>query len=37
MRYKPLPRTSLTVPELSLGTMMFGGQTNEADSLRIMD
>ena len=37
MRYKALPKTSLIVPELCLGTMMFGGQTSEAESLRIMD
>lgn len=37
MRYNNLPGTSLTVSALSLGTMMFGGQTNEADSLAIMN
>ena len=37
MRYNNLPGTSLKVSALSLGTMMFGGQTNEADSLAIMD
>ncbi|HEY3423151.1 MAG TPA: aldo/keto reductase [Negativicutes bacterium] len=37
MRYNNLPGTSLKVSALSLGTMMFGGQTSEADSLAIMD
>ncbi len=37
MKYNNLPGTSLKVSGLSLGTMMFGGQTNEADSLSIMD
>jgi aryl-alcohol dehydrogenase-like predicted oxidoreductase len=37
MEYKNLSKTSLKVSALSLGTMMFGGQTNEADSLEIMD
>ncbi|MDR3191702.1 MAG: aldo/keto reductase [Treponema sp.] len=37
MRYKQLPKTGLTVSQLSLGTMMFGGQTNEPDSIAIMD
>jgi aryl-alcohol dehydrogenase-like predicted oxidoreductase len=37
MRYNNLPGTSLKVSALSLGTMMFGGQTNEADSVAIMD
>ncbi len=37
MQYNNLPGTSLKVSALSLGTMMFGGQTNEADSLAIMD
>lgn len=37
MQYHNLPGTSLKVSALSLGTMMFGGQTNEADSLAIMD
>ena len=37
MQYNNLPGTSLKVSLLSLGTMMFGGQTNEADSLAIMD
>lgn len=37
MQYHNLPGTSLKVSALSLGTMMFGGQTSEADSLAIMD
>ncbi len=37
MQYNNLPGTSLKVSALSLGTMMFGGQTSEADSLTIMD
>ena len=37
MEYKTLPGTSLKLSQLCLGTMMFGGQTSEADSLQIMD
>jgi aryl-alcohol dehydrogenase-like predicted oxidoreductase len=37
MEYKNLPGTSLKLSQLCLGTMMFGGQTSEADSLQIMD
>ena len=37
MEYRYFPKTSLKVSRISLGTMMFGGQTNEADSLKIMD
>ncbi|WP_281355233.1 aldo/keto reductase [Anaerotalea alkaliphila] len=37
MQYNNLPGTSLKLSVLSLGTMMFGAQTNEADSLAIMD
>lgn len=37
MQYNSLPKTSLKLSQLSLGTMMFGGQTSEADSLAIMD
>lgn len=33
MEYRTLTGTGLRVPRFSLGTMMFGGQTNEADSL----
>jgi aryl-alcohol dehydrogenase-like predicted oxidoreductase len=37
MRYNNLPGTNLKISALSLGTMMFGGQTNERDSIAIMD
>ena len=37
MEYRYLPKTGLQVSLLSLGTMMFGGQTSEAESLSIMD
>ena len=37
MQYINLPRTSIKVSRMCLGTMMFGGQTNEADSKAIMD
>ena len=37
MQYNSLPQTNLKVSLLSLGTMMFGDQTSEADSLAIMD
>lgn len=37
MQYNNLPGTSVKVSALSLGTMMFGSQTNEADSFAIMD
>ncbi len=37
MKYNNLARTSLKISELSLGTMTFGGQTSEKDSLSIMD
>lgn len=36
MRYRLLGRTGVQVSELCLGTMMFGGPTNEADSIQIM-
>ncbi|MFO0919630.1 MAG: aldo/keto reductase [Planctomycetaceae bacterium] len=36
MKYRLLGRTGVQVSELCLGTMMFGGPTNEADSIRIM-
>ncbi len=36
MRYRRLGRTGVQVSELCLGTMMFGGPTNEADSIAIM-
>jgi aryl-alcohol dehydrogenase-like predicted oxidoreductase len=37
MQYVKLPRSGLTLSRICLGTMMFGGQTGEADGLRIMD
>ena len=37
MEYANLPGTGLKVSRLCLGTMMFGGQTGEAESLDIMD
>jgi len=37
MTYNNLPGTNLKLSQISLGTMMFGGQTSEADSLSIMD
>ena len=37
MQYKNLTGTGLKTSLLCLGTMMFGGQTNEAHSLQIMD
>ncbi len=37
MEYKTLPKSNLKLSGLTLGTMMFGGQTNEADSNAIMD
>jgi len=37
MIYKNLPGTNIKISQVSLGTMMFGGQTNEADSMAIMD
>jgi aryl-alcohol dehydrogenase-like predicted oxidoreductase len=37
MEYKNLTGTSIRISQLCLGTMMFGGQTNAEDSLRIMD
>jgi len=37
MEYRKLPGTGLKLSLLSLGTMQFGGQTSEADSLAIMD
>lgn len=36
MNYRLLGRTGLKVSELCLGTMMFGGPTNNADSIQIM-
>jgi len=37
MKYTVLKGTGLTVSKLCLGTMMFGGQTNKEDSLKIID
>ena len=37
MQYNTLPRTNIKVSQLCLGTMMFGGQTSEAESFRVMD
>ena len=37
MQYNNLTGTNLRISMLSLGTMMFGSQTNEKDSLQIMD
>jgi aryl-alcohol dehydrogenase-like predicted oxidoreductase len=37
MEYNNLPGTGVKVSKLSLGTMMFGGQTGEAEALSIMD
>ncbi|GHV35878.1 NADP-dependent oxidoreductase [Spirochaetia bacterium] len=37
MDYNNLPGTNVKVSKLCLGTMMFGGQTNAADSVSIMD
>src|SRR5262245_56934059 len=36
MDYRLLGRTGVRVSPLCLGTMMFGGQTSEADSIRII-
>ncbi|MHA1165591.1 MAG: aldo/keto reductase, partial [Alphaproteobacteria bacterium] len=37
MKYRQLGRTGVKVSELCLGTMMFGGQTDETESRRIID
>jgi aryl-alcohol dehydrogenase-like predicted oxidoreductase len=37
MEYHNLPGAAVKVSKLSLGTMMFGGQTAEAEALSIMD
>jgi len=37
MRYRRLGRSGLMVSELTLGTMNFGGPTNEATSLHMID
>lgn len=36
MKYQHMQSTGLEVSNLCLGTMMFGGQTDEAESLRIL-
>ena len=36
MDYRNLGSTGVKVSPVCLGTMMFGGQTNEADSITIM-
>ena len=37
MQYNNLPCTSVKVSRMCLGTMMFGDQANEADSIRMID
>jgi aryl-alcohol dehydrogenase-like predicted oxidoreductase len=37
MRYRSLGRTGVQVSELCLGTMNFGGSTDEAESVKIID
>jgi len=37
MEYRALGRTGLKVSQLCLGTMMFGGKTDEEESFRIID
>jgi aryl-alcohol dehydrogenase (NADP+) len=37
MQYRQLGRSGLKVSPLCLGTMMFGGPTDEATSKRIVD
>lgn len=37
MQYRALGRTGVQVSEICLGTMMFGGRTNKADSIEIID
>ncbi|MBI1182510.1 MAG: aldo/keto reductase [Alphaproteobacteria bacterium] len=37
MEYRPLGRTGVQVSQFCLGTMMFGGKADEAESLRIVD
>ena len=37
MEYRVLPRTELRVSRLSMGTMTFGSQVSEADSIRMVD
>jgi len=37
MQYKKVGRTGLKVSEITLGTMIFGKQVEEADAIKIMD
>ena len=37
MQYKKVGRTGLKVSEITLGTMIFGKQVDEADAIKIMD
>ena len=37
MQYKKMGRTGLKISEITLGTMIFGQQVDEAESLKIMD
>ena len=37
MEYRPLGRTGVRVSQLCLGTMMFGGRTDRAESLRLYE
>ena len=37
MKYRPLGRTGIKVSQLCLGTMMFGGKSNETESFRMID
>ena len=37
MEYTKLLNTELQIPQMSLGTMTFGGQTDEKESLKIME
>ena len=36
MEYRNLGRSGIMVPRLCLGTMMFGGPTEESDAVRIV-
>lgn len=37
MKYRRLGRSGLQVSEMSVGTMNFGGPTDETESFRIID
>jgi aryl-alcohol dehydrogenase-like predicted oxidoreductase len=37
MEYRPLGRTGVKVSQICLGTMMFGGKTDEPESFRMID